>query len=101
MSRCSSPSHARVRATGKVYAEAADRGDGYAFDFKHRFWQASLDHYAIYGVDELESANTYRTPQFAEQFGSFQTIAREYGGAVRLREDLLAVKHHLYVAMTV
>jgi type I restriction enzyme R subunit len=95
------PKRAPVPDQGKVYAEAADRGDDYAFDFKHRFWQASLDHYAIYGVDELESGKTYQAPQFAEQFGSFQTIAREYGGAVKLREDLLAVKHHLYVPMTV
>ena len=87
---------------GGAYAKAADQGDdAYTADFKHRFWQASLDHYALYGVDELESGSTYKTPQFAEQFGSFQTIAREYGGAVKLREDLLAVKHHLYVPMTV
>jgi len=95
------PKPAPVPSDGTVYAKAADQGDDYAGDFKHRFWQASLDHYAIYGIDELESANTYRTPQFAEQFGSFQTIAREYGGAVKLRDDLLAVKHHLYVPMTV
>lgn len=78
----------------KVYPMAADEAGGYS-DFKHRFWQASLDHYAIFGVDELESANTYRTPQFADQFGSFQTIAREYGGPQKLRQDLEAVKHHL------
>jgi type I restriction enzyme R subunit len=84
-----------------LYPKAAGKGDGYAADFKHRFWRASLDHYATYGVDELERGQTYQAPQFVEQFGSFQTIAREYGGAVKLRDDLLAVKHHLYVPMTV
>jgi type I restriction enzyme R subunit len=85
-----------------LYAKAADSADAadYIDNFKLRFWQTSLDHYALFGIDELENARTYQTPQFADQFGSFQTIASHYGGPHKLRADLEAVKHHLYVTMT-
>lgn len=68
---------------------------------KKRFWQTALDHYALFGIDDLEKARTYGAPQFVEQFGSFQTLTRQYGGAPLLKADLEAVKHHLYVPMTV
>jgi type I restriction enzyme R subunit len=69
--------------------------------FKRRFWFSALDHYRLFGIDDLERARTYGAPQFAEQFGGFQTLTRRYGGAELLRTDLEAVKHHLYVPMTV
>ena len=105
------PAHLGTLAPGMVatrasnaphYARAAD-GDGqdYLDNLRLRFWQTSLDHYALYGIDELETASTYQTPQFAEQFGSFQALARDYGGPLKLRADLEAVKHRLYVPMTV
>ena len=47
-----------------------------------------------------EQARTYGAPQFVEQFGSFQTLSRRYGGAQNLKADLEAVKQHLYVSMT-
>ena len=65
-----------------------------------RFWQTALDHYALFGIDDLEQARTYGAPQFADQFGSFQTLASLYGGAQKLKTDLEAVKQRLYVAMT-
>jgi type I restriction enzyme, R subunit len=65
-----------------------------------RFWQTALDHYALFGIDDLEQARTYGAPQFAEQFGSFQTLTSQYGGAEKLKTDLEVVKKHLYVAMT-
>jgi type I restriction enzyme R subunit len=68
--------------------------------FKKRFWQTSLDHYALFGIDDLEQARTYGAPQFVEQFGSFQTLTRNYGGAQLLKADLELVKQHLYVPMT-
>lgn len=68
--------------------------------FKKRFWQTSLDHYALFGIDDLEQARTYGAPQFVEQFGSFQTLSRNYGGAQLLKADLELVKKHLYVPMT-
>lgn len=68
--------------------------------FKRQFWQVSLDHYALFGIDDLERARTYGAPQFVEQFGSFQTLTRRYGGAQTLKADLEAVKQHLYVPMT-
>jgi len=66
---------------------------------KFRFWQTALDHYALFGIDDLEQARTYGAPQFVEQFGSFQTLTRQYGGAPLLKSDLEAVKQHLYVPM--
>jgi type I restriction enzyme R subunit len=66
---------------------------------KRDFWQIALDHYALFGIDDLESARTYSAPQFVEQFGSFQTLTARYGGPQRLKTDLEAVKHHLYVPM--
>ena len=68
--------------------------------FKQQFWQVSLDHYSLFGIDDLEQARTYGAPQFVEQFGSFHTLTRRYGGAQALKADLEAVKQHLYVPMT-
>jgi len=67
--------------------------------FKREFWQVALDHYAVFGIDDLEKAQTYSAPQFSEQFGSFQTIASRYGNPQLLKADLESVKHHLYVPM--
>jgi type I restriction enzyme, R subunit len=69
--------------------------------FKRHFWLSALDHYRLFGIDDLERARTYGAPQFVEQFGSFQTLSKRYGGPQLLRADLEAVKHHLYVPMTV
>ncbi len=63
------------------------------------FWRTTLDHYALFGIDEIEQARTYSAPQFVEQFGSFQTLTSRYGGAQQLKSDLEAVKQHLYVRM--
>lgn len=68
--------------------------------FKSRFWLTALDHYRLFGIDDLEQARTYGAPQFVEQFGSFQTLSRRYGSAQLLKGDLEAVKQHLYVPMT-
>ena len=69
--------------------------------FKARFWQTALDHYALFGIDDLEQARTYGAPQFVEQFGSFQTLTRRYGGAQLLKNDLEEVKQHLWVFMEI
>jgi type I restriction enzyme, R subunit len=66
---------------------------------KIQFWQTALDHYALFGIDDLEQARTYGAPQFVEQFGSFQTLSRRYGGAPLLKSDLEAIKQQLYVPM--
>jgi type I restriction enzyme R subunit len=68
--------------------------------FKSRFWTTALDHYRLFGIDDLEQARTYSAPQFVEQFGSFQSLTRRYGGAQLLKADLEAVKKHIYVPMT-
>jgi type I restriction enzyme R subunit len=67
--------------------------------FKTRVWQTALDHYRLFGIDDLEQARTYGAPQFAEQFGSFTTLTQLYGGPALLRADLELVKQHLYVPM--
>jgi len=67
--------------------------------FKLRVWQTALDHYRLFGIDDLEQARTYGTPQFAEQFGSFTTLTGRYGGPALLKTDLEAIKRHLYVPM--
>ena len=64
-----------------------------------RFWQTCLDHYAMFGIDDLERGSTYSAPQFVEQFGSFRKLLNTYGGAMTLKSDLEAVKEHLYVPM--
>jgi type I restriction enzyme R subunit len=70
-------------------------------DLKLDFWETSLDHYALYGIDDLERGQTYSAPQFVERFGSFSQLLKQYGGAQALRSDLEEVKKHLYVAMVV
>lgn len=66
---------------------------------KTRFWQTSLDHYSLFGIDDLEQGTTYSAPQFVEQFGSFSTLLGLYGGPAVLKADLEEVKRHLYVPM--
>ena len=68
--------------------------------FKTRFWHTALDHYRLFGIDDLEQARTYSAPQFAEQFGSFNSLSTRYGGPALLKSDLEQVKRHLYVPMT-
>lgn len=67
--------------------------------FKSKVWETSLDHYALFGIDDLEKGATYSAPQFVEQFGSFSSLLARYGGASALKADLEAVKQHLYVPM--
>lgn len=67
--------------------------------FKTRLWRTALDHYRLFGIDDLEQARTYSAPQFAEQFGSFTTLTQRYGGPALLKADLELVKQHLYVPM--
>ncbi|MBU5637502.1 DEAD/DEAH box helicase family protein [Geomonas sp. Red69] len=68
--------------------------------FKTHLWQTALDHYRLFGIDELEQARTYSAPQFTDQFGSFVTLTKRYGGPALLKADLELVKKHLYVPMT-
>jgi type I restriction enzyme R subunit len=68
---------------------------------KTQFWQTALDHYRLFGIDDLEQARTFNAPQFAEQFGSFTALTQRYGGPALLRSDLELVKKHLYVPMNV
>lgn len=69
--------------------------------YKLRVWLTALDHYRSFGIDDLEQARTYGTPQFSEQFGSFATLTGRYGGPEMLKADLEAIKRHLYVPMVV
>jgi type I restriction enzyme R subunit len=68
-------------------------------NWKLDFWRTALDHYSLFGIDDLEQARTYAAPQFVDQFGSFQSLATRYGGAQLLKSDLELVKTHLYVPM--
>jgi len=68
--------------------------------FKTHVWQTALDHYRLFGIDDLEQGRTYGAPQFAEQFGSFSTLTQRYGGPALLKADLELVKKHLYVPMS-
>jgi type I restriction enzyme R subunit len=77
---------------GEVHLPEGDR-------FKSRFWSTALDHYRLFGIDDLEQARTYSAPQFVDQFGSFQSLTNRYGGAPLLKTDLELVKRHLYVPM--
>ena len=67
--------------------------------WKLDFWRTALDHYSLFGIDDLETARTYSAPQFVDQFGSFQSLTTKYGGAQKLKVDLEEVKEHLYVPM--
>lgn len=67
--------------------------------FKTHVWETALDHYRLFGIDDLEQARTYGAPQFADQFGSFATLTQRYGGPALLKADLELVKQHLYVSM--
>ena len=68
--------------------------------WKIDFWRTALDHYSLFGIDDLEQARTYSAPQFVDEFGSFQSLSKRYGGAPRLKSDLEEVKQHLYTPMT-
>ncbi len=70
-------------------------------DLKLDFWQTCLDHYTLYGIDDLEKGQTYSAPQFVTRFGNFSNLLQQYGGAPRLKADLEDVKRHLYVPMAV
>ncbi|MFO0651438.1 MAG: DEAD/DEAH box helicase family protein [Polyangiales bacterium] len=67
--------------------------------FRSAFWEVCLDHYGLFGIDDLEVGSTYGAPQFTSRFGSFGSFAQRYGGATKLRADLEAVKARLYVPM--
>ena len=81
-----------VKRVGEQATEDAAR-------VKTSFWQTSLDHYGMYGIDDLEQGATYSAPQFTTQFGSFSSLLSRYGGAAVLRSDLEAVKQRLYAPM--
>jgi len=66
---------------------------------KVQFWETCLDHYSLYGIDDLEQGQTYSAPQFVERFGNFSQLLTQYGGGPKLRTDLEEVKRHLYVPM--
>jgi type I restriction enzyme R subunit len=68
-------------------------------EFKMTFWQACLDHYSLYGVDEIEQGHTYNAPQFTRLFGNFSQLSQRYGSGQTLRADLEQVKQRLYVQM--
>lgn len=90
-------------SSAQPFSMAAEGKEAYttADQFKMKFWQTALDHYALFGIDDLEQARTYGAPQFVEQFGSFHTLSSKYGGAALLKADLEKIKKHLYVPMTV
>lgn len=88
------------RAIDRVGANVPEEGTyGLGEPWKVGFWRTALDHYSLFGIDDLEQARTYAAPQFVEQFGSFQSLTRRYGGAQLLKADLEKVKEHLYVPM--
>lgn len=64
-----------------------------------RFWETCMSHYELFGIDDLEDARTFSTPQFVEQFGSFRQLLATYGPPTQLRADLEDVKQHLYTPM--
>lgn len=66
-------------------------------NFRERFWDVCMEHYTRFGIEDLEEGRTYKAPHFSLRFGSFVQIVNAYGGAERLRDDLTAVKRHLYV----
>jgi type I restriction enzyme R subunit len=68
-------------------------------ELKIKFWETCLDHYTLYGIDDLERGQTYSAPQFVERFGNFSHLLQAYGGAPLLKQDLEEVKRHLYVPM--
>lgn len=88
------------RAIDRVGANVPEEGTyGLGEPWKVGFWRTALDHYSLFGIDDLEQARTYAAPQFVEQFGSFQSLTSRYGGAQLLKADLEEVKEHLYVPM--
>src|SRR3954471_8502897 len=66
---------------------------------KMPFWETALDHYTLFGIDDLEQGSTYSAPQFVARFGGFSSLLGRYGGPAVLRSDLEEVKRHLYVPM--
>lgn len=89
--------------TGNGYLLAAEEQGRYGNiqdkPVKLKFWETCLDHYSLFGIDDLEQGSTYSIPQFVDQFGSFSTLLKKYGGADMLRSDLESVKQRLYVPM--
>ena len=83
-----------------LLARIGEDGIAEADRVRLQFWETCLDHYQLFGVDDLEDARTFRTPQFVGRFGSFTQLLRRYGDARQLRQDLEEVKRHLYVPLS-
>ena len=102
------PEKEYVRQPDIPYARAAEDPGNYGIrpeadpqeSIKVRFWQTCLDHYSLYGIDDLEKGSTYSAPQFVDQYGSFSSFLKRYGDAQILRSDLESVKEHLYIPMS-
>lgn len=77
--------------------EIEDRDPALDPSFRARFWDVCMEHYTRFCIDDLEEGRTYKAPHFNLRFGSFVQLANQYGGPERLRDDLSAVKRHLYV----
>jgi len=77
----------------------SNEDDGQPGSWKLAFWRVALDHFSLYGIDQLEHGRTYQLPQFVGQFGSFQTLTSKYGGPKQLRADLESVKEKMYVPL--
>ena len=100
---CQSADQSNLFTGGQQYDMAAEDWSDYGATSsspKLRFWQTALDHYALFGIDDLEQARTYGAPQFTALFGSFQSLTTQYGGAQLLKSDLEVIKKHLYVPMS-
>ncbi len=79
--------------------EYSFENDGQEGSWKLAFWRVTLDHYSLYGVDQLERGHTFQLLKFVSQFGSFQTLTLKYGGPKELRADLEAVKEKIYTPL--
>jgi len=81
------------------FSLAAEGAEETGEKWKIDFWRTALDHYSLFGIDDLEQARTYAASQSVDEFGSFQSLSTRYV-APRLKSDLEEVKQHLYIPMT-
>jgi type I restriction enzyme R subunit len=65
-------------------------------EVQRKIVDALIDMYRIAGVDEIASAEVFRTKLFADDFGGLRGLVKIFGGPAALADLLRDLQYHLY-----